>query len=176
MTRFDPINNPPHYTAGRRYEVIDIIEDWAQFAPSVKEGIALGSALKYLGRLWSKDDGVTATPQMNLRKAQWYLDRLMQHMIDEEESDYLAHVEPTLHEWTGQEDDDPDDPYNHPDTVHFGDLDRFGESITDVQRHIGLVGGISDGDLTDEDWKNFYDYGYIVDVDRPGKDVRIDRR
>ena len=53
-----------------------MIEDWAQFAPNVKQGI-LGAALKYLGRLYTKNDGVTSSPELNLRKAQWYLDRLM---------------------------------------------------------------------------------------------------
>lgn len=80
---YDNIDRPAHYAAGRRFEVIEVIEDWTQFAPSVKQGIALGAALKYLGRLYTKNDGVTSSPELNLRKAQWYLDRLMQHMIDD---------------------------------------------------------------------------------------------
>ena len=80
---YDKIDRPAHYAAGRRFEVIEVIEDWAQFAPNVKQGLALGSALKYLGRLWTKNDGITSSPELNLRKAQWYLDRLMGHMIDD---------------------------------------------------------------------------------------------
>lgn len=87
--------NPAHYRAGRRFEVIEVLEDWAQFAPNVKQGIALAQALKYLGRLYCKGE-----PEENLRKAQWYLDRLGQHLIDDA---------PEI----------PFDPYEHPDTVRF---------------------------------------------------------
>lgn len=38
----DPINHPPHYTAGR-FEVIDVIEDWDL-------GFCLGNAIKYIAR------------------------------------------------------------------------------------------------------------------------------
>jgi hypothetical protein len=29
----DPVNHPHHYTEGRAFEVIDVIEDWAGRAP-----------------------------------------------------------------------------------------------------------------------------------------------
>lgn len=60
----DPIERPSHYTFGR-YEVIDIIEDWAL-------GFHLGNAVKYIARAGRKDP---AKRIEDLRKARWYLDR-----------------------------------------------------------------------------------------------------
>lgn len=77
---YDNVNRPAHYAKGRRFEVIEVIEDWAQFAPTVKQGITYAQVLKYLGRLWGKGD-----PMENLSKALWYLERLEQHLIDHEE-------------------------------------------------------------------------------------------
>ena len=154
---FDPIERPAHYAQGRRFEVIEVIEDWAQFAPNVKQGIALGAALKYLGRLYTKNDGVTSSPELNLRKAQWYLDRLMQHMID----DAPEHpVDPGDLDYGDSLPWDVEDPYQHPDTLHFG-------ASEEALRRIGLVGGISDGDLSDDDWAQMYDMEFHVDVDDP---------
>jgi len=66
----DPVNHPAHYTAGG-IEVIDCIE--AMIA-SVKEptmAFLTGQVLKYLARYTMKN-GVE-----DLRKAQWYLARLI---------------------------------------------------------------------------------------------------
>lgn len=79
MSYYDDISRPAHYAAGRRFEVIEVLEDWAQFAPNVKQGLAYAQALKYLGRMWSKD-----TPSKNLSKAIWYLERLEQHLLDDD--------------------------------------------------------------------------------------------
>lgn len=147
---YDPINRPAHYAAGRRFEVIEVIEDWAQFAPDVKQGIALGAALKYLGRLWTKNDGITSSAEMNLRKAQWYLDRLMQHMID------AAPEHPMDPGDLDYGDDLPwdvsDDPYEHPDTARF-------------KRTVGLEGGISDEDFDYAELTYYTDDVFTIDVD-----------
>lgn len=58
----DVVNHPPHYTFGR-FEVIDVIEDWAL-------GFHLGNAVKYIARNGRKGD-----PLEDLKKARWYLDR-----------------------------------------------------------------------------------------------------
>lgn len=92
MTDFDPVNRPAHYAAGRRFEVIEIIEDWAQFAPDVKQGVCYASALKYLGRLWSKTDGPNDKPEVHLRKAIWYLQRLEQHMTHQRPEEGVDHI------------------------------------------------------------------------------------
>ena len=65
------VNSPPHYTRGTQ-EAIDIIEEAIQDAPDVKSGMLQGQVLKYLLRLWLKDD-----PKQDAEKARWYLNRLI---------------------------------------------------------------------------------------------------
>lgn len=63
----DSINHPSHYTQGR-IEPIDVIEDWGL-------GFCDGNALKYIARFRHKGQALN-----DLRKARWYLDRLIQQM------------------------------------------------------------------------------------------------
>ena len=65
------VNSPAHYTRGTQ-EAIDIIEEAIQDAPDVKSGMLQGQVLKYLLRLWLKDD-----PKQDAEKARWYLNRLI---------------------------------------------------------------------------------------------------
>ena len=67
----DRVNSPSHYTNGSQ-EAIDIIEETIEAAPSVKAGFLQGQVLKYLLRVWLKDN-----PLEDLKKAQWYLTRLI---------------------------------------------------------------------------------------------------
>ena len=67
----DSVNSPSHYTRGKT-EAIDVIEDAVQDAPSPVEGMLQAQALKYLLRLWLKDN-----PEEDARKARWYLNRLI---------------------------------------------------------------------------------------------------
>ena len=67
----DSVNSPAHYTRGKQ-EAIDTIEEAIQDAPSVKDGMLQAQVLKYLLRLWLKDN-----PGEDARKAQWYLNRLV---------------------------------------------------------------------------------------------------
>ena len=67
----DMVNNPAHYTRGSQ-EVIDIIEQAIADAPSNAEGYLQGQALKYLLRVWLKDN-----PKQDCEKAVWYLNRLI---------------------------------------------------------------------------------------------------
>ena len=67
----DAVNSPAHYTRGSQ-EAIDIIEEVIQDAPSVTEGMLQAQVLKYLLRLWLKDN-----PAQDAQKARWYLDRLI---------------------------------------------------------------------------------------------------
>jgi hypothetical protein len=64
----DFINNPSYYTKGRKYEPIDVIEDW-------KLSYCLGNALKYISRAGRKDK---STYCQDLKKAVWYLERAIQ--------------------------------------------------------------------------------------------------
>jgi hypothetical protein len=67
----DKVNSPAHYTRGAQ-EAIDIIEEAIQDAPTPKEGMLQAQALKYLLRMWLKDD-----PKQDAEKARWYLNRLI---------------------------------------------------------------------------------------------------
>jgi len=70
----DRVNSPSHYTRGTQ-EAIDIIEEAIQDAPTPGQGLLQGQVLKYMLRLWLKDN-----PVEDAKKARWYLDRLIQKM------------------------------------------------------------------------------------------------
>ncbi len=73
----DQVNSPAHYTRGR-VEVIEIIEDAVQDASEPFDGMLQGNVLKYLLRLWVKDN-----PLQDAKKARWYLDRLIDRLEKE---------------------------------------------------------------------------------------------
>ena len=64
----DEVNHPKHYSDGRKYEPIDVIEDWDL-------NFNLGNVLKYVARAGRKDDIV-----QDLEKARFYLDREIQRL------------------------------------------------------------------------------------------------
>ena len=70
----DSVNSPSHYTRGSQ-EAIDTIEEAIQDAPSVDAGFLHGQVLKYLLRLWLKDN-----PFQDAKKARWYLNRLIEKL------------------------------------------------------------------------------------------------
>ena len=65
------VDHPPHY-ADRAFETIDVIEDAIKDAPDPVSGNSQGHVLRYIVRMWRKDDPLT-----NAKKARWYLDRLI---------------------------------------------------------------------------------------------------
>ena len=67
----DRVDHPPHYTQGSQ-EAIVTIEEAIDGAPSVQAGMLQAQVLKYLLRVWYKDN-----PLEDLKKARWYLDRLI---------------------------------------------------------------------------------------------------
>ena len=73
----DQVDHPPHYTAGSQ-EAITTIEDAITAAPSVVAGMLQGQALKYLLRLWHKQNAT-----QDARKALWYLKRLIEKLENE---------------------------------------------------------------------------------------------
>jgi hypothetical protein len=73
----DPVNHPSHYNAGK-IEVIDVIEDWVRHAPDPVVGGLQWQCLKYLSRMWLKED-----PHKDAKKAQWYLNRLINTLATE---------------------------------------------------------------------------------------------
>ena len=70
----DRVNSPSHYTNGSQ-EAIVTIEEAIDGAPSVQSGMLQGQVLKYLLRVWYKDN-----PLEDLKKAQWYLNRLIEKL------------------------------------------------------------------------------------------------
>jgi hypothetical protein len=94
---FDPVNKPSHYTEGRKFETIEVIEDWDL-------GFCLGNAVKYISRAGRKVNLVE-----DLKKARWYIDRQLAALeeqpeqpadiydqvcqfLTEEEEDAWAHI------------------------------------------------------------------------------------
>ena len=65
----DVVNSPPHYTAGG-IEAIDAIE--AALSDEGFRGALKANVIKYMWRYEKKAD-----PVADLRKARWYLDRLI---------------------------------------------------------------------------------------------------
>jgi len=70
----DEVNNPPHYNTGE-IECIDAIK--ASMTPEAFKGYCKGNALKYIWRMSYK-----GKPVEDLRKASWYLDRLIRAEVD----------------------------------------------------------------------------------------------
>ena len=64
------VNNPKHYNTGK-IEVIDAIEEW-------KMGFCGGNIIKYVARHKHK-----GRPIEDLKKAKWYLERLIQQYEQE---------------------------------------------------------------------------------------------
>lgn len=69
----DVVNHPDHYQSDAGLEVIDVIE---AFTADLKGGdaTATGNVLKYMCR-WDKKNGIE-----DLKKARWYLDRLIRRV------------------------------------------------------------------------------------------------
>lgn len=65
------VDHPSHYTSGSQ-EAIDTIEDAVKDAPNAIIGGLQWNALKYLLRLWLKEN-----PKKDALKARWYLNRLI---------------------------------------------------------------------------------------------------
>ena len=76
MSKEDMVNHPPHYNQGGM-EVIDVIE--AGIGDQGFVGYLLGNILKYLLRFKHK-----GKPVEDLKKARWYLDRLILVISDKE--------------------------------------------------------------------------------------------
>ena len=72
----DNVNHPSHYTFGK-IEVMDYIED--KLSDVECEGYFVGNIIKYVSR-FRKKNGIE-----DLKKAQWYLNRLISNMESKNE-------------------------------------------------------------------------------------------
>lgn len=64
------VEHPQHYGGDTVYETIKVIEAW-------ELGFHLGNVVKYVSRAGVKDK---QTKLEDLKKARWYLDRLIQRL------------------------------------------------------------------------------------------------
>lgn len=74
----DMVNNPPHYKIGG-IETIDYMK--AKSTPEEFKGHLRLTAIKYLSRTGYKGDAIE-----DLKKAQWYLNRLVQECEEDAKS------------------------------------------------------------------------------------------
>jgi hypothetical protein len=70
VTGDDGVDHPPHYGGDTTYEAIKVIEAWDL-------GFCLGNAVKYICR-----SGLKGTRLSDLKKARWYLDRVIKNIED----------------------------------------------------------------------------------------------
>ena len=72
----DSVNSPSHYTQGK-IECIDAIESAVEGLSGI-EAVLTGNIIKYIWRWWRKNGAE------DLRKALWYLTRLIQRVENRE--------------------------------------------------------------------------------------------
>jgi len=75
----DMVNHPPHYQSSSGLEVIDVIEAFTENL-SGAEATNTGNVIKYICR-WKDKNGLE-----DLKKARWYLNRLIQTVEKKEAS------------------------------------------------------------------------------------------
>lgn len=73
----DMVNNPQHYQSENGLEVIDVIEAFTAELKGIN-AVCTANAIKYICR-WNKKNGIE-----DLKKAEWYLQRLIRHRELEE--------------------------------------------------------------------------------------------
>ena len=79
MAEQDMVNHPQHYKTKSGLEAIDVIEAFTDGLQGY-EAVETGNVLKYICR-WKKKNGLE-----DLKKAQWYLNRLISKL--EKENSY----------------------------------------------------------------------------------------
>lgn len=80
----DYVNHPPHYQTSSGLETIDVIEAFTEDLTGA-EATNTGNVLKYMCR-WKSKNGLD-----DLKKARWYLDRLVAH-VEKHEQEALKEV------------------------------------------------------------------------------------
>jgi Protein of unknwon function (DUF3310) len=98
----DLVNHPPHYTEGRKYEAVDVLEHFFM------RDALLWQVGKYLSRYGRKDD-----PLQDLQKAQWYLHRRLTarfRIVDlKPELAYSNIINAVVADWFGSDRDGDED-------------------------------------------------------------------
>lgn len=82
------VNHPPHYQSSSGLEVIDVIEAFTEHLTGA-EATNTGNVIKYIWR-WKEKNGMFPSSSgwalEDLKKARWYLDRLIGFVGKKEES------------------------------------------------------------------------------------------
>ena len=107
------IDHPAHYAAGRKYEPIDVIEDW-------NLGFHLGNAVKYLSRAGRKEDALE-----DLKKAVWYIDREIKR------NEPLRSAYEEVVEYLASEAQDWEFPHGLDDVVYYNSAE-VGATVSDI--------------------------------------------
>ena len=74
----DLVNSPRHYRY-KNFEVIEILEEAVALAPDPVKGSLQYQVLKYLLRIWGKDN-----PLRDAQKSRWYLNRLIDKLEEDQ--------------------------------------------------------------------------------------------
>lgn len=84
LKKSNPVNHPAHYQSKSGLETIDVIEAFCDYLNGI-EAVCTANIIKYICR-WKKKNGIE-----DLRKAAWYLNRLISHV---ENDDKTGKIEP----------------------------------------------------------------------------------
>lgn len=76
----DMVNHPEHYKTESGLETIDVIKAFTKGLEGI-EATDTGNVIKYICR-WNKKNGLE-----DLKKAQWYLNHLIEHVENKENDD-----------------------------------------------------------------------------------------
>lgn len=75
----DMVNHPKHYISKSGLETIDVIEAFTEDLNGI-EAVCTANVIKYICR-WKHKNGL-----QDLEKASWYLNKLINHISNEEEN------------------------------------------------------------------------------------------
>lgn len=78
----DMVNHPNHYKSTTGIEVIDVIEAFTEDLKGT-EAVCTANVIKYICR-WRKKNGLE-----DLKKAQWYLNHLIDYVEESEEQEWV---------------------------------------------------------------------------------------
>ena len=119
---FDNVNNPSHYTQGRSFEPLDVINDW-------ELGFCLGNALKYIARAGRK--GCTVE---DLKKAIFYLNREISYIESTQAPTFSGDIPRSV--LGGSDEDIPFDSTDYTWTVssYAGDMAKLGDLYRELEK------------------------------------------
>lgn len=162
---YDDVNHPSHYTEGRAFEVIEVLEDWVGRSPDPILGSLQWNSLKYQGRVWDKAD-----PLKDLKKSRWYLDRLISKLENKEQASEITY-EDILEDYAASATDGTDSIYEYAIYEDNIQLPPDEQSWNDVWSD-SSYGTFSNVQLTDEEIDSFLDNENLITL-KDGQAVAV---